>query len=369
MAELLKSLKLGDVELYNRIGLAPMCTYTAAEDGVPTDWHLVHYGARVLGGSSLIITEATAVDERGRISPGDVGLWDDCQVSAWRPITRFIREHGSVPCVQLAHAGRKSGSHTPFTGRGPVGSDDWSWPRVSSSALAFNDSWPVPKEMSAHDLHEEVRRWAHAASRAYEAGFTAIELHMAHGYLLHQFLSPLSNKRTDDYGGSLKNRIRFPLMVAEAVRKVWPDNLPLIVRISATDWVKDGGWTLKDSVALVKALKGAGVTLVDCSSGGIAPLGDATGVEIPVGPGFQVHLAAEIRAKCGIPTAAVGLITDAQQAEEIVASGKADVVLLGRELLRNPHWPLQAASQLDNDYEWPVQYARAKIELKKTSAI
>lgn len=354
MSELFSPLELRSLKLRNRILLSPMCQYSC-RDGIPGSWHHIHYSTRAVGGVAMILIEATSVVPEGRISPFDCGLWTDEQAAAFKPIVEVISAQGVVPAIQLGHAGRKASTEAPWNGRSYVSSDGGGWQPVAPSPITFSPGMPVPTELSSADLEQLLTAFESAAQRAQRVGFKAVELHMAHGYLLHQFLSPLSNRRGDEFGGSLENRMRFPLLVAEKVRSVWPDELPLLVRISATDWV-EGGWDVPQSIELAKQLKAIGVDLLDCSSGGL--VADA---EIPAAPGFQVPFAAEIRVQVGFKTGAVGLITDAHQAEKIIATGQADAVLLGRELLRNPYWPLQAAKELGVDIPWPNQYARAKI--------
>ena len=353
LSELFSPLKVRDVEFRNRVFVSPMCQYSS-EDGMPNDWHLVHLGARAVGGAGLVIVEATGVSPEGRISPHDSGIWSDAHAEAYSRITGFIKEQGAVAGVQLAHAGRKGSTDAPWRGRGAVGEDEGGWTPLAPSAVAFAESFPMPKEMDEDDIEKVVEDFRAAAKRSLAAGFEVVEVHMAHGYLLHQFLSPLSNLREDGYGGSRENRARLPLAVARAVREEWPENLPLFVRISATDWVEEG-WSLEDSVWLSAQLKELGIDLVDCSSGGLVP-----NASISVEPGYQVPFAEEVRRETGISTAAVGLITDPKQAEGIIANGKADAVLLARELLRDPHWPLRAAYELGAEADWPVQYQRAK---------
>ncbi len=353
MSALFSPLRLRGVELRNRIAVSPMCEYSS-RDGLPNDWHLVHLGARAVGGAGLVITEATAVSPEGRISPGDTGIWSDAQAAAWRRVARFIREQGAVAGMQLAHAGRKASTDVPWRGGKSIREEAGGWTPVAPSALPFSDDSPAPRALSPGEIAGVVEDFAAAARRALEADFGAVEIHMAHGYLLHQFLSPLSNQRSDVYGGSLENRIRLPLAVAGAVRAAWPDDRPLLVRISATDWV-DGGWDLEQSVELARRLCAEGVDLVDCSSGGQVPH-----ARIVLGPGYQVPFATAIRERVGIATGAVGMITEAEQAEAIVASHKADLVLLARQMLRDPYWPLHAAHVLGVDVPWPVQYQRAK---------
>src|SRR5215211_7595709 len=332
-----------------------MCQYSCvAGDGVPHDWHLVHLGARAVGGAALVLAEATAVVPEGRISPWDTGIWTHEQAAAWERIASFVRGQGAAAGIQLAHAGRKASTRAPWRGRGRVAHDDGGWEPVAPSAVPFSDGDPAPRALEAAELPAVASAFAAAACRADAAGFDVVELHMAHGYLAHQFLSPLSNLRTDDYGGPRENRMRLPLQIARTVRDVWPERKPLLVRVSATDWVADG-WTLEDTVAFARELRGAGVDLVDCSSGGSSPA-----QEIPDSPGFQVPFAAAVRREAGIATGAVGLIAEPLHAEEIVARGDADVVLLARELLRDPHWPLRAARELDAEGPWPRQYERAR---------
>lgn len=352
--KLFTPLTLRSVTLRNRIGVSPMCMYSCV-DGFATDWHLVHLGSRAVGGAGLIIVEATAVEPRGRITPGDLGLWDDRHVQKLAEITRFIAEHGAVPAIQLGHAGRKASTQRPWQGGGPIAPHEpEGWQTVAPSAVPFADGYPTPQELSADEIRRIVQAFADAARRAKEAGFKIVEIHAAHGYLIHQFLSPVSNRRTDAYGGSFENRIRLLVETVEAVRGVWPDELPLFVRISATDWLPEGGWDVDQSVELAKVLKAKGVDLIDASSGG-----NVATAQIPAGPGYQVPFAERIRHEAGIATSAVGLITSPEQAEEILKNGKADMILLGREFLRDPYWPLRAAKALGAKLPyWPVQYHR-----------
>jgi 2,4-dienoyl-CoA reductase-like NADH-dependent reductase (Old Yellow Enzyme family) len=347
-------LRLRELVVRNRIFVSPMCQYSSVE-GVPTDWHLVHLGSRAVGGAGLVMVEATAVSPEGRISPDDSGIWSDAQAEAFRRITAFVSAQGAVPAIQLAHAGRKASTRAPWLGGDPVPPGEGGWLPVGASPLAFADGYPVPREMTPSDLQAAVHQFADAARRSLAAGFQAVEVHMAHGYLLHSFLSPLSNTRTDSYGGSFENRARLPLQVAEAVREAWPARWPVLVRLSATDWV-EGGWDLPSSVELARQMKDRGVDLIDCSSGGL--VADAT---IPAGPGFQTPFAAAIRTQARIPTAAVGLITEPAQAEHILRTEQADAVVLARQFLREPYWPLRAARELGVDLEWPVQYQRARL--------
>jgi 2,4-dienoyl-CoA reductase-like NADH-dependent reductase (Old Yellow Enzyme family) len=347
-------LKIGNTEFRNRIFVSPMCQYSS-RDGLPRDWHLVHLGSRAVGGAGMVMVEATAVTAEGRISPGDSGIWSDAHAEAFQRITRFISEQGAVPAIQLAHAGRKAGTDAPWRGGAPLAVAAGGWTPLAPSAVPFADGYALPRGMGATDMDEVVAAFVAAARRAHAAGFHCIEVHMAHGYLLHEFLSPLANHRDDDYGGSLENRMRLPLRVAAAVRDVWPAELPLLVRISATDWA-EGGWDMDQSLELCRRLRALGVDMIDCSSGGMIP--DAV---IPAGPGYQTPFAARIRREANIATAAVGLITAPAQAEHILRSGQADAVFLAREMLRDPYWPLHAAQALRVDVEWPVQYQRAKV--------
>jgi 2,4-dienoyl-CoA reductase-like NADH-dependent reductase (Old Yellow Enzyme family) len=353
MVHLFTPISLRSVECRNRIFVSPMCQYSS-RNGFPTDWHLVHLGSRAVGGAGLVMVEATAVTPEGRISPDDMGLWSDEHAAALARIARFVREQGAVPAIQLAHAGRKASTAAPWTGGGAVPIGDGGWQVSAPSALAFGPGYQAPHALTTGEIAGLADSFADAARRANDAGFEAIEIHAAHGYLLHQFLSPLSNQRTDEYGGSYDNRVRCPLEVARRVRAAWPDRLPLLVRLSATDWV-EGGWTLDDSVELSRRLRAEGVDLIDCSSGGLVP-----GAKIPAGPGYQTPFASAIRARAGIATAAVGLVTSPEQAEQIVATGAADAVLLAREMLRNPYWPLTAARRLGAEVPWPRQYERAR---------
>lgn len=352
-AHLFSPLKLRDVEFRNRIAVSPMCQYSSI-DGFATDWHLVHLGSRAVGGAGLIIVEASAVTAEGRISPDDLGIWKDEHVEMLARIFRFIEEQGATPGIQLAHAGRKASTSAPWKGHAPIGPAEGGWsPILGPSALPFDKGYQVPEELDRAGIERVVRAFGAAAKRSLRAGAKVIEIHAAHGYLLNSFLSPLSNKRTDEYGGSFENRTRFLFEVTEEIRKVWPESYPLFVRISATDWV-EGGWKAEDSVALAKKLAGLGVDLIDCSSGGNVP--DA---KIPVGPGYQVPFAARVRAEAGIMTGAVGMITDPHQADAILQKGEADLVLMAREFLRDPYWPLHAAKELGRKVNAPVQYGRA----------
>jgi 2,4-dienoyl-CoA reductase-like NADH-dependent reductase (Old Yellow Enzyme family) len=331
-----------------------MCQYSS-RDGLPSDWHLVHLGSRAVGGAGLVTVEATAVSPQGRISPDDSGIWSDAHAAAFAPIARFIREQGAVAGIQLAHAGRKASTDLPWLGGGPLGPEHRGWQPIAPSPIPFAPGHPVPRETTVEDLDTIRQQFVDGARRAHTAGFQVIEIHMAHGYLLHEFLSPLTNHRLDEYGGILENRMRFPLSIARAVREVWPGDLPLFARISATDWV-DGGWDLAQSIELCRRLKDAGIDLIDCSGGGTVPH-----TVIPTGPGFQTPFATAIRQQVNIATGTVGFITNPVQAEQIIATGLADAVVLARELLRKPYWPLEAARVLGVDVSWPAQYLRAKI--------
>jgi len=353
-AVLFTPLRLRELEFRNRIFVSPMCQYSAV-DGVPNEWHFVHLGSRAVGGAALVMVEATAVTAEGRISPYDTGIWSDAQRDAFAPIARFIKEQGAVPAIQLAHAGRKASTDRPWLGGGPLPPEQGGWQPIAPSAVPFSPKHPVPREMTKADIDDVIAAFEAAARRALEAGFEVIELHAAHGYLLHQFLSPLANRRRDDYGGSLENRMRLTLEVARVLRAAWPARLPVFARISATDWVP-GGWDLEQSIALGRALKTIGIDLIDCSSGGMVP--DAN---VPAGPGYQVPFAQALRREAEIATAAVGLITEPFQAEQIVATAQADAVFLARELLRDPYWPLRAAGRLGADIGYfPAQYLRAR---------
>lgn len=353
--KLFDPLKLRDLTLRNRIAVSPMCQYSCVEGRVD-DWHLVHLGSRAIGGAGLVIAEASAVSPEGRISPADAGIWNDSHTAAWAPVTDFIRKAGAVPAIQLAHAGRKASTAAPWLGGKPVGVEAGGWsPVLGPSAIAFNELSQTPQELDLAGIQRLIGDFRAAAVRALDAGFQVVELHAAHGYLLHAFLSPLSNQRRDAYGGSFENRTRLLREMTAAVREVWPERLPLLVRISATDWADDqGGWDIAQSVELARQLKGLGVDLIDVSSAGTLAKG-----AIPIGPGFQVPFAAQIRREAAIATAAVGLITEPAQAQAIVAQGEADLVLLARELLRDPYWPYRAAKQLGVKLEAPPQYQRA----------
>lgn len=353
MSALFSPFTLRSITFKNRIFVSPMCQYSS-QDGLANGWHLVHLGSRAVGGAGLVIVEATAVSREGRISPNDNGIWDDAHVDALAPITRFVADQGAVAGIQLAHAGRKGSCASPWQGGKSLPQDAGGWQVVAPSSLSFDDGDPMPLALSIEDLKEIEGKFRLAARRALAAGFKVVEIHMAHGYLLHEFLSPLSNTRADEYGGNLENRLRFPLQIARSVREEWPENLPLFVRISTTDWVENG-WDIEQSLVLVKQLKKIGVDFIDCSSGFVIP-----GERIPFGPGFQVPFSIRIKTETGIATGSVGCITDPAQAEQIVATGQADAVLLGRQFLRDPYWPLHAAKSLGVDVTWPNQYLRAK---------
>lgn len=341
-----------DIGMRNRIVVSPMCQYSC-EDGHANDWHLVHLGARAIGGAGAVMAEAAAVVPEGRISPADLGVWQDSQVEPLARVFRFLKEQGSVPAIQLAHAGRKASTAPPWTGDGPVGPDSGGWTDlVGPSPLPFDVGYQTPHALDQEGIDQVIAAFKAAAVRMLDAGAEIIEIHAAHGYLLHQFLSPLSNQRDDGYGGNFANRTRLMKEVVAAVRKVWPERLPLYVRISATDWV-EGGWNIEESVILARELKPMGVDLLDCSSGGAVP--DAI---IPVGPGFQVPFAERIRSEADLATGAVGLITEARQADAIIREGRADLVLMARELLRRPQWPLHAAGELGLEASLPRQYER-----------
>ncbi|MFK4071616.1 NADH:flavin oxidoreductase/NADH oxidase [Streptomyces sp. NPDC029674] len=358
MSALFEPYTLRSLTIPNRVWMPPMCQYSAAPEGAgvgaPQDWHFAHYAARATGGTGLIIVEATAVSAEGRISPYDLGIWNDTQVEAFRRITDFLKSQGTVPAIQLAHAGRKASTDRPWKGGAPVGADEFGWQPVAPSAVAFDDRHPVPTELTVEEIHEVVRQFVDAARRALDAGFEVAELHGAHGYLIGEFLSPHSNRRTDAYGGSYENRTRFALEVVDAVRAVWPEDKPLFFRISATDWLEEAGWTADDTVRFATELKEHGIDLLDVSTGG-----NAAGVKIPVGPGYQVPFAARVKAETELPVAAVGLITEVEQAEKILANGEADAVLLGRELLRDPSWARRAGRELGAEVHVPDQYHRS----------
>jgi 2,4-dienoyl-CoA reductase-like NADH-dependent reductase (Old Yellow Enzyme family) len=354
MTHLFTPLTLRSITIRNRIGVSPMCQYSA-ENGFASDWHLVHLGARATGGAGLVVAEATGVEPRGRISPYDLGLWDDAQIEMLARVAHFIRLQGATPAIQLAHAGRKASTARPWQGGGPLNPAQGGWQPVGASAIPFAEGYPTPTALSTQQIGEIVQAFRSAARRTEQAGFDVVEIHAAHGYLLHGFLSPLSNQRSDRYGGDFSNRIRLLIETTQAIRSVWPDAKPLFVRISCTDWVADG-WTIEESVELARQLKTEGVDLLDCSSGGAVPY-----AKPPVGAGYQTPFAERIRRQADLPTAAVGMITQPMQADEIVRNQRADLVLLARELLRDPHWSLHAAKTLQQRQHLllPPQYARA----------
>ena len=353
MSRLFSPFTIKTVSFNNRIVVSPMCQYSS-EDGYATDWHLVHLGSRAVGGAGLIISEATAVSPEGRISPDDLGIWNDDHIEKLKQITSFIESQGSVPGIQLAHAGRKASTHAPWKGHGLITPANGGWKTVSASAIAFSDHYDTPISLNEAGIQKVISDFSNAAERALRAGFKVIELHAAHGYLVHQFLSPLSNQRTDEYGGSFENRSRLLLEIIGAVQQVWPSGFPLFVRISATDWA-DAGWDADQAVKLSSILKEKGVDVIDVSSGGLVNY-----QKIPVGPGYQVPFAARIKSESNIPTGAVGLITNAAQAEAILVQEEADLIIMAREFLREPYFPLHAAAELEADIDWPVQYERAK---------
>lgn len=353
MPKLFDPIAIRGVEAKNRIWVSPMCQYSAT-DGVVGDWHLVHLGSLATGGAGLIVAEATGVVPEGRISIGCPGLYTEAQVIAWRRIVDFVHTQGTKISIQLAHAGRKAGTALPWSDHRMATSDEGGWQAVAPSAIAF-EGYPEPRALSADEIHALVKAWGAAAKNAVKAGFDAVEIHAAHGYLLHEFYSPISNTRDDEYGGSYENRTRFLKEVVTEVRRAIPESMPLMVRISASDWV-DGGWTIEESVALANELQTLGVDLLDVSSGG-----NVSAAPIVVGPGYQVHFAQAVKSGSTIVTSAVGMITDAHQANEIVESGKSDIVMMAREFLRDPRWPLHAARELGVDIAWPLQLERGKI--------
>ena len=352
-ATLFTPLQIKDITFKNRIAIAPMCQYSSV-DGFANDWHLVHLGSRAIGGVSLIIQEATAVSPEGRISPEDLGIWKAEHIEKLQQINKFISDQNAIPGIQLAHAGRKASVSAPWNGNKKLDTTQGGWQTVAPSAIGYHDNEATPLAMDSEAIQKVISDFKDATKRAVQAGYKVVEIHAAHGYLLHQFLSPLSNVRTDNYGGSFENRIRLTLEVVEAVQTEWPSNLPLFVRISATDWA-DGGWNVEESVALSKILKEKGVDLIDVSSGALV-----SHQKIPVGPNYQVPFADQIKSEAGILTGAVGLITEAKQAEEIVATGKANMVLFARESLRDPNLALTFAHDLEAEIKWPKQYERAK---------
>jgi 2,4-dienoyl-CoA reductase-like NADH-dependent reductase (Old Yellow Enzyme family) len=353
MPHLFDPFELRSLTLRNRIVVSPMCQYSSI-DGFANDWHIVHLGSRATGGASLVITDATAVTAEGRISPQDLGIWSDDHITELRRIVAFIQSQGSAAGIQLAHAGRKASTPAPWFGEGTVPIGEGGWEPVAPTVEPFAPGYPVPAALDGAGIREAIRAFGQATVRAREAGFDVVEVHAAHGYLLHQFLSPLVNHRTDEYGGSFENRIRLTLEAVDEVRREWPDRCPLFVRISATDWM-EGGWDLDQSVELARRLATRGVDLIDCSSGGAVP-----GAKITVGPGYQVPFAERIRREAGIATGAVGMITSAPQADEIVSSGRADCVLMARQFLRDPYFAQHAARELNAPASWPRQYGRAR---------
>lgn len=353
MSRLLSPLTIKKIVLRNRIAISPMCQYSSV-DGFANDWHLVHLGSRAAGGAGLIIQEATAVSPEGRITPADLGLYRSEHIEKLQQITTFIHQQGSIAGIQIAHAGRKAGCSVPWSGGRQIGNKDDGWKTVSSSAFGFNPEDEVPLALDTNGIQKVISDFKTAAERALQAGYRVLEIHAAHGYLMHQFLSPLSNHRTDQYGGSFENRIRLLTNVVDAVQEVWPQDLPLFVRISATDWA-EGGWDPNEAVRLAGVLKQMGVDLIDCSSGGLVPF-----QKIPLAPGYQVAFSGQIKREANILTSAVGLITSAQQSEEILQKDAADLIMIGRESLREPYFPLKAASALEDEIAWPSQYIRAK---------
>jgi len=354
MSHLFSPLAIKSIVFKNRIAIPPMCQYSAI-NGYATDYHLVHYGSRALGGAGLIIQEATAVSPEGRITPGDLGIWDDAHIQKLKEVVQFVESYGTVPGIQLAHAGRKAGCAVPWAGGKQLKPEEGGWQTVAPSAIAFGEGENPPLALDGEGIKKVVTDFGKAAERSFRAGFKVLEIHAAHGYLLHQFLSPLANKRTDDYGGNFENRIRLLIEVVKAVKSAWPADLPLFVRLSATDYI-EGGWDADQTVRLVVLLKELGVDLIDTSSGGMVPY-----AKIPFGPGYQVGFAQKIRKETGILTGAVGMITEARQAEEILANNQADIILFGRQSLRDPNLPLHFAKELGDDIAWPNQYLRAKV--------
>jgi 2,4-dienoyl-CoA reductase-like NADH-dependent reductase (Old Yellow Enzyme family) len=353
MSMLFSPLKLRDIEFKNRIFVSPMCQYSSVE-GMPNDWHFVHLGSRAVGGAALVMVEATAVSPVGRISPGDSGIWSDAHAEAFKHIAAFIKGQNTVPAIQLAHAGRKASTDIPWRGGKFLHEAEGGWRTMAPSPIPFREGDGKPLEMSREDIERIISQFADATRRSLDAGFEVVEIHMAHGYLLHEFLSPLSNQRRDEYGGSLEARAKFPLEVAHAVRDAFPAHLPVFVRISATDWVENG-WDMAQSIQFARWLKETGVDLVDCSSGGVVP-----GVKIPAGPGYQIPFAATIRKEADVASSAVGFIREPNQAEQIIATGEADAVFLARAMLNDPYWALHAAKVLKADVAYPPQYERAK---------
>ncbi len=352
MTHLFEPLQLRGITISNRIGIPPMCQYSAIE-GIATDWHFVHYGSRAVGGAAMMIIEATAVCADGRISPGDMGLWNDAQIEPLARIASFARKQGCAAAIQLAHAGRKASVGLGWQPQRTLKTIEGGWTPVAPSPVSFGEGYVQPHELDATGIRQVLAQFVASVRRALEAGFQIVEIHAAHGYLLHQFLSPLSNTRTDSYGGSFENRTRLVREVVSAVRAEWPERLPLLVRLSATDWI-EGGWSVDETIELCRTLKTLGVDLADISSAGLVPT-----AKIPAGPGFQTEFAARVRHEAGIPTSAVGLITSPAQADHIIRSGQADMVLIGREILRNPYWPIGAAQALGQTISCPQQYLRS----------
>ncbi len=353
MPLLFEPLKIRNIELKNRIVVSPMCEYSSF-DGFANDWHLVHLGSRAVGGAGLVFTEATAVSAEGRITPDDLGIWKDEHIEFLKRITRFIKKQGSVAGIQLAHAGRKASHFSTWKGGNALGENEGAWETLAPSALAYKEGEPLPKAMSKEDIQQLIKDFITAAERSLKAGFEVIEIHAAHGYLINEFLSPLSNQRMDEYGGSFENRIGILLEIVEAIRKIIPKEMPLFVRISASDWV-EGGWTIEDSVELAKVLKTKGVDLIDCSSGGVSHE-----QKIAVKPLYQVPFSEKIKRETGMLTGAVGLITTTEEAEKVLENEQADLIIMARQFLREPYFPLHAAKELGVDIIWPVQYQRAK---------
>jgi 2,4-dienoyl-CoA reductase-like NADH-dependent reductase (Old Yellow Enzyme family) len=354
LSKLFSPLVIKEITFKNRIAISPMCQYSAKE-GFANDWHLVHLGSRAAGGAGLVIQEATAVSAEGRISPGDLGLYHDDHIEKLKEITSFIHGHGSVAAIQLAHAGRKASCSTPANGGNQIACEDGGWVTVAPSPISFYEEERPPLSLDAEGIGKVITDFKSAALRSLKAGYKVIEIHAAHGYLIHQFLSPISNHRTDIYGGSFENRIRLLIEIVDAIKTVWPQNLPLFVRISATDWA-EGGWNISEAIRLSSILKSIGVDLIDCSSGGAVH-----NAKVTVGPGYQVPFSERIKKEAGILTGAVGLITEAKQAEEILKNNRADLILIARASLRDPHFPLHAAHILGDDIDWPIQYKRAKL--------
>jgi len=353
MSALFSPLQLRSLVLPHRVMVSPMCQYSS-EDGMPNEWHFVHLGSRAVGGASVVCVEASGVTPEGRITPWDAGIWSEAHARAWKPVADFIRAQGAIPAIQLAHAGRKASCNKPWLGGKALAPAEGAWQTLGPSEIAFGH-YPPPRAMTAAEIRQTIEDFRRAAGHALAAGFDVVEIHGAHGYLLHSFLSPLSNRRSDDYGGDLERRMRIALEVAQAVRDAWPDDKPVFFRLSATDWA-EGGWDLPQAIELARRLKQIGIDLVDCSSGG-----NVHDARIPLGPGYQVPFSAAIRKEAEIPTMAVGLIADAVQAEQIVSLGQADAVCLARAMLRDPYWPRHAAKELGVAMKWPDQYLRCDV--------